>query len=654
MLRSARPTIFWSSSLAACLVAAVVATTASGLEVLRVADDNPGQWTLYNRVPNGSQLGLPVTLGDVDGDGFDDAILTPMNAISGPGLSRDGAGEITVVLSRGVIAGVDDIGPLAICMSPSQDRCVEPEDFPDAIPGSVVLVYGRDERDLLGTETAAADIDGDGYSDIIAGTQLGDGPENARPGAGEVAIIWGGPAFGGRVIDLADPLADVTFVYGADAGDRLGVWVYFGDLDGDGTQDAVLGADQGDGPENDRSDVGESIVLYGGSHLRSVREIDLRDTSFDTTVVYGIDVEDHSGTTVRAGDLDGDGTDELLIGAGLNRLSASVGNLPQESGHASRGGDGPDGLRTGAGEAYAVYLGPGARPASIDLRDPPASTVIIYGVDPGDSYGEELFVGDFNGDGFGEIAIGAIVGDGPNNTRGNAGELALVMGGADLPGSVIDLRDPPDGVTFFLGQTAGAIAGDTAMFADVDNDGRDDLVIASPNAPVDGDSRVGVTHIFFGREEALPAAIDLADVPGDLPVLLIEGDEFFDMLAYSMAYGDADGDGVTDVMLNVMDGDGFENLIPSSGDAHVFSGVELSRAAGRVPVIPTPTPRPEGCPGDCDGDGRVTVSELVAGVNDLLTPIVGGLRCAALDTDGNGTITVAELVAAVNSALRGC
>lgn len=66
---------------------------------------------------------------------------------------------------------------------------------------------------------------------------------------------------------------------------------------------------------------------------------------------------------------------------------------------------------------------------------------------------------------------------------------------------------------------------------------------------------------------------------------------------------------------------------------------------------PTPTIPPLGpCVGDCDGDGRVTIAELVRGVNGAL----GGAGCDAFDRDGDGIISISDLVAAVNSALYGC
>jgi len=60
-----------------------------------------------------------------------------------------------------------------------------------------------------------------------------------------------------------------------------------------------------------------------------------------------------------------------------------------------------------------------------------------------------------------------------------------------------------------------------------------------------------------------------------------------------------------------------------------------------------------GCTGDCDGDGQVTVSNLITAVNIALgsLPITD---CAAIDSDGDGDVTVSELIQAVNAALIGC
>lgn len=611
-----------------------------------------GQWTIYGALPDGASLGMPLASGDFNGDGYDDLIITPMNADTpGPNI-RERAGAAFIVLSNGGIAGETDLARL----------------LPPAVSPRVTLVFGADDRDFFGTEVWAADFDRDGYDDAIVGAQRAAGPGNLRPGAGEVVLLWGHSRIGGSVIDLAESTGSeaVTIVYGARAGDRLGVWVSAGDFDGDGFPDALMGADQSSGAGGRGTHAGATYVLYGGPELRQRRTVDLAGGDAPFTVVYGIDDEDHSGSTVRGHDLDRDGAGDLLIGAGINRLSATV------AGHGVAGGDGPNEDAPIAGEAYVVYGAVGVRPGVIDLRAPPPSTVFIYGIDAGDAYGEELFGGDFNGDGHGDIAIGALSADGPNNTRRDSGELALILGSPALRGSHILLSNPPAGVTIFHGAGSpgdpASIAGDTAMLVDVDGDGMDELVIGSPQQWAEGRRRAGVVDVFFGTRAPLPRSIDLAAPPADTLPLRILGAEALDMLAYSMAFGDADNDGIYDLVINVMAGDGFENLVQTAGDAYVLAGPEVSAAAGRAVTFPTPTrtvtPTPEGptstptatavtCFGDCDQNGAVRSDDLLEAVAVALEvqPIE---LCRTADANRDGRITVNELVALVQAVVRGC
>jgi hypothetical protein len=424
------------------------------------------------------------------------------------------------------------------------------------------------------------------------------------------------------------------------------------------------------------------------------------------TVIAGIDMEDHSGATVRAADLNRDGAAEVLIGAGLNRLSAQVAPAGARA-HGHGGGDGPNNLcdplnfQCIIGEAYIVYGQPGVRPSAIDLADPPASSAIttIYGIDDGDAYGEELYGGDFNGDGWGDVAVGAITADGPPPAmrRLSAGELALVFGGPALAGSVIELANPGPNVAIFYGRRGGAIAGDTAMLLDLDGDARDDLVIAAPNdhprdVPPPGVVEAGKTFVIFGTAEPLPSAVDLGAVPAELSHLVIDGADPRDMLAYSMGRGDVSGDGLPDLLLNVMGGDGFGNALEDAGDAYVLDAVEVTRAAGREVVAtrtptltPTPTPTPlatstatftpiapptatttassvatstvtptvRACAGDCDGGGVVSIDELIRAVRIALGELPAA-ACGAVDTDASGSADISELIAAVARSLSGC
>jgi hypothetical protein len=98
-------------------------------------------------------------------------------------------------------------------------------------------------------------------------------------------------------------------------------------------------------------------------------------------------------------------------------------------------------------------------------------------------------------------------------------------------------------------------------------------------------------------------------------------------------------------------------LLRGSGDVSMMTGAVDVRGAEPptpTPVMsPTPTMTSGSCVGDCDGNGLVTVDEIVTMVNVAL-----GIRpvttCPAGDTDGSGTITVDEILTAIRNALTGC
>lgn len=90
-----------------------------------------------------------------------------------------------------------------------------------------------------------------------------------------------------------------------------------------------------------------------------------------------------------------------------------------------------------------------------------------------------------------------------------------------------------------------------------------------------------------------------------------------------------------------------------------YGRVDAAAAGAVLPTrqLPTPTatatPTPGPCVGDCNGDGRITVDELVRGVNIALGNAGAG-DCHGLDRQGQGRVAIDDLVAAVAGALRGC
>ena len=83
------------------------------------------------------------------------------------------------------------------------------------------------------------------------------------------------------------------------------------------------------------------------------------------------------------------------------------------------------------------------------------------------------------------------------------------------------------------------------------------------------------------------------------------------------------------------------------------SGTPTPESTATPPATASHTPAAPACIGDCNGDGEVTVNELITGVNIALgnSPISA---CPAFDGDGDGEVSIAELIGAVNAALGGC
>lgn len=89
------------------------------------------------------------------------------------------------------------------------------------------------------------------------------------------------------------------------------------------------------------------------------------------------------------------------------------------------------------------------------------------------------------------------------------------------------------------------------------------------------------------------------------------------------------------------------------GDAAALTMIMV--AVGDVPATPTPTATPpsNACAGDCNGNGTVSINELVSSVNISLG-LTAVADCPACDTNHDGMVSVSELITAVNNALKGC
>lgn len=594
----------------ACLLAALVI-----IPVAAQPDGPTGQtpWDLRNLPQEGvfvfydaplqaAQTGKPVDAGDFDGDGCGDLAITGQNASHTVGGSwRNGNGHIRLLFGL-CRAETDRIAMEDVLAGRAE------------LPLPLVTIYGARAGDMAGTETHVADFNGDGYDDLLVSAQNHDGPGQVRVNAGAAYVIFGAADLAGRGdIDLAEPLEGVLTILGDTDGDHFGIWVESGDFDGDGLEDMLIGANQADGIEERRANAGEAWIFYGAEDIFGAygNVIDLRQPPASATRLIGADYDDLFGSTVFGGDLDGDGIDDAVISAALWRGSAGVGGL------SFGGGDGPGNSRYNAGDTYVIFGRPDLRGQTLDMaalltgagRPVDSSLTVIYGAGPNDLLGEEIAIGDLNGDGRNDLVLGTLVGYGPGDSLPEAGEAWVIYTTAFFRGQMFDLANPPRSAVVIYPDQPYSKGGDTMKVADIDGDGIADLLYGAPDYdPIGYDLIVrrnaGLLAVIYGQNAPLPSINGQIRLPSALPeglrVHYIIGADQNDMLAYSMAVYDVSGDSVPDIIPNAMGGDGAYNTLTNAGEIYVIDGAEFADVthesaalpAATLPPVPTPTPQP--------------------------------------------------------------
>jgi hypothetical protein len=449
-----------------------------------------------------------------------------------------------------------------------------------------LTVFGADAGDYLADRFSltSGDFNGDGKDDILVGAPLADGPDNARTNAGEAYVIFGRDD-GEASLDLAVDEPDLT-VFGADAGDNLGFVVAAGDVNGDGTDDILVGARFAT-PAGGALSSGEAYVLFGSPSLKGT--LDIAQGQQNVTIA-GASAGDFLGYALTAGDVNGDGIADIITAA-----SAAS----------------PDATRAHAGKTYVVFGSPdlgGLVDVAQDQQD-----FTILGVEAEDLLPNFAASGDVNGDGKDDILLGTHKADGPDNKREDGGEAYVIFGKDDLKG-VLDLASG-DGFATIYGAEAQDWLGFYTIAADVNGDGIDDIVVSARNADgtENGRNNCGEIYLIFGRKE-LPKVIDIAEGKQDATIL---GADPNDLLGHSLAAGDIDGDGTTDVIAGAPAAGSLDNSRAQAGEARVFFG-----AAAWPAVLDSAAEHPGAAvwgaeagdelgfsvgSGDFDGDGKADV-----------------------------------------------
>lgn len=403
-------------------------TTAGGASVYHGGPGgvSPIAASVIEGVNMNDQLGRSVACaGDVNGDGYGDVILGAAQADPG---GRFAAG--TAAIFHGSAAGLSAAPALVLNGVASNDNFgwsvagagdVNNDGYADVVVGapladpggrsqagtvsvfggspvgivvaSVRTIDGLAQNDNFGWSVASAgDVNGDVYSDLVVGAVRASPSAMAEAG---MARIFHGSLLGVSAIAQQQ-------LPGSAAGDLFGGTVACaGDLNNDGYSDVVVGADSAS--PGGRALAGSASVFHGsgvGVRAAMVQQMN------------GVAAGDRMGASVAsAGDLNGDGYGDLVLGAD----------------QADPGG------RANAGAA-SVYHG-----SAIGV--PSVPTLLIEGSLNNDRFGSSVArAGDINGDGYGDVLVGAWLGD--PRSRQDVGSASIYHGGiaglAGMPAVVLE------------------------------------------------------------------------------------------------------------------------------------------------------------------------------------------------------------------------
>ncbi|NJK68907.1 MAG: hypothetical protein HC941_22425 [Microcoleus sp. SU_5_3] len=280
---------------------------------------------------------------------------------------------------------------------------------------------------------------------------------------------------------------------GINPGDRSGISVSSaGDINGDGIDDLIIGADRAD-PNGDRS--GQGYVVFGRQGGFSPNfNLSQLDGS-NGFALNGINLGDSSGYSVSgAGDVNGDGIDDLIIGA----LNAA-----------------PNGRRD-AGQSYVVFGRQNGFSASLNLSELNGSNgFVLNGITAGDFAGIEVSeAGDVNGDGIDDVIIGAILAS-PNGIN-DAGQSYVVFGRQGGFSASLNLSQLNGSNGFAInGIRAGDLSGNSVSRAgDINGDGIDDLIVAAYGATANSRTGAGQSYVVFGRQGGFSASLNFSQLNG--------------------------------------------------------------------------------------------------------------------------------------------
>jgi hypothetical protein len=474
-------------------------------------------------------------IGDINGDGINDYVIGAENAAA---------------LARGTETGLAYVIYGSSTFNTNRDL--------DSMPFSEgFTIAGTTAYDDAGHSFSSVDINKDGFADLIVGVPGGT-PSKNKGHAGMVYVVYGKATRTSNVDLKSLSTTDGFAIAGMTMNDRAGTSVaVIGDINGDGFQDIGIGASYAS--RNSVSGCGVTFVIYGAASFPSILDLATLTSTQGFQLISSYTNGFFGNTISKAGDFNKDGVDDFIIGAHKD------GNLPQ-------------------GRAYIILGNKNTPfPLTINMNAFPVThgLIIVTSATKNDQFGYSVaYAGDFNGDGNGDIIIGANYFD-PSKATTNAGAAFVLYGSAsNTAGStiVVNTMTSSQGVALYPGLTLYHIGDSVSGGGDIDKDGYDDVVVGGTQLPQSG-SPTGMAYVIRGGPN-VPTIWGGSSWQSSYG-FVISGVNGLSQLGYSVDNsGDINGDGVADILVTAP-GTTY-NGVTNSGVTYVIFGT----------IMPKPTRSP--------------------------------------------------------------
>ncbi|MEA3559628.1 MAG: hypothetical protein U9R75_10275 [Candidatus Thermoplasmatota archaeon] len=460
------------------------------------------------------------------------------------------------------------------------------------------LSYVNAEDDSeVGAALASGDLNNDSFPDLVVGA-----PKSAVGGlfndAGEIRIYWG---------DTKDNMSSKSNlrIFGYNV-ERVGSSVVVDDLNNDGIDDIAYSAPYDTGIESQgRYHAGVVYIMFGplsGMSISSKNDNDVK--------IMGSMQSEFAGETLGSGDIDGDGINDLIIGA----PKSSRGSINHQ------------------GVTY-VLKGRSSWPSTIDLLDD--DSLKIFGPWPFDEVGTEIEAGDMDGDGKDEIILGASKGDGFQRSVPEAGNVYILKGeflASRMQNGNVMLRTESN-VTI-CGDGRGMRFGSGLSIGDVTGSGSLDLIIGASGFedPISS-FETGAVYIFIAGLFSENLVMNSTSLP------VISGFSDEDMAGVAVASADITGDGKVDILIGATGADPLQELTPP-GAVYYWKGKDLFARDLKTSTFSV--------------DGASQIAGELGRIKSILEPLEGpyGLKFNARSAYGYDDIQFIELEI-MNTSLPG-